>query len=73
MQFLNNSNEHSFFIKPTDSVEIIKTINGLISNKATGPYSIPDEIIDQIKINIAEPLSNIVNLSFVNAPYFDNL
>ena len=69
MQFLNNDNE----IIPTDPVEIIETINGLNSNKAIGPYSISDKIIDLVKINISEPLSNIVYLLFVNALYFDNL
>ena len=54
MQYLNNSYEHTFFITPTFPEETIKTINDLESNKATGPYSIPTEIIDLIKINIAE-------------------
>ena len=73
MKYLSNINDDNFFIIPTHPVEIIETINDLNSNKSTGPNSIPNEIIDLIKINIADPLSKIVNLSFVNALYFDNL
>ena len=73
MQYLNNSNGHNFFITPTFPEEIIETIFYLKSNKATGPYSIPTEIIDLIKINIAEPLTKLINVSFANALYFGNL
>ena len=49
-------------------------MNSLDSNKATGPHSIPlTPILHLIKLNIAEPLSDIVNLSFENGIYFDRL
>ena len=73
MKYLNNSNENIFFITPTFPEEVIETINDLKSNKATGPYIIPTEIIDLIKINIAEPLTKLINVSFANALYFENL
>ena len=66
-------NEINFFIKPTNPIEIINIINNLHSNKATGPYSIPNEILHLIKLNIAEPLSKLINLSFEKAFYFGNM
>ena len=68
MQYLNNSNEHNFFVTPTFPEEILETIN-----EVTGPYRIPTEIIDLIIINIAEPLTSLINVSFANALYFENL
>ena len=73
MQYLNNSDEYNFFITSTFPKEIIGTINDLKSNKATGPYSIPTEILDLIKINIVEPLTKLINVSSANALYFENL
>ena len=45
----------TFFIKPTNPTEIINIINNLDSNKATGSYIIPNDILHLIKLNIAEP------------------
>ena len=52
---------------------MIRIINHLDANKASGPYSIDYEILHLIKLIIAEPLSRIINLSFEKAKYFDNL
>ena len=52
---------------------MIRTINNLNSNKATGPSSIDYKILHLIKLNIAESLSRLINLSFENAIYFQNL
>ena len=65
--YLTNANKHNFFVKPTNPIEII--INNLDSNKATGPYGIINEILYLIKLNIAEPLSILINLSFEKAFY----
>ena len=72
-KYLPNMNEYNFFITPTDSIEVIDIINDLKSNKATGPNSIPNEILHFIKLIIAGPLSKLINLSFEKAIYFDNL
>ena len=71
--FLTDENEHSFFLIPTDPVEVLEIIGDINSNKVTGPFSIPNKILDLIKINIAEPLSKLINLSFATSCYFDNL
>ena len=60
-------------MNPTDKNKIIIIINNLNLNKLTGPHSIPGDILNIIKLNIAEPSSEIVNLSFVNGTYIENL
>ena len=72
-KYLENSNEHNFFIKPTNKHELIIIINKIITNKASGPHSVPNDILHLIKQNITEPLAEIINLSFVNGTYFNNL
>ena len=48
-EYLTYVNEHNFFIKPTNPIEIIA-------------YSITNEILHLIKLNTAEPLSSPLNL-----------
>ena len=71
--FLINSNPNNFFIKPTNVVEVINNINDLSSNKALGPNSIPTDIFHLIKLSVAQPLVNIINLSFEKGIYIDDL
>ena len=71
--YLKQPNDHNFFINPTDEVEIINIIDNLCTNKATGPHSIPTDILQIIKFNIVTPLSEIINLSFSTGIYPDNL
>ena len=72
-KYLTNSNDHNFFIAPTNITEIINIIDNLDVNKASGPHSIPIEILHTIKFTIADPLANIINLSFEKGIYFDNM
>ena len=71
--YLHNISEQTFFIWPTDKYEIIDTINCNITNKASGPNSIPNSILHLIKDFIAEPLADIINLSFSTGVYIDKL
>ena len=71
--YLKNRNDNSFFITPTDKTEIIDIINSFIISKASGPHSIPTDILHLIKLFIADPLSQIINLSFDKGIYIDNL
>ena len=71
--YLRNSNPNNFFINPTDKNEIINIINNISTNKATGPYSIPTDILHIIKFCVAEPLANIINLSFEKGSFIENL
>ena len=72
-KYLNNSNPYTIFIEPTDKDEIINIINDLNISKAYGPHSIPTDIFHQIKLIVVEPLTQIINLSFVTGEYVDNL
>ena len=71
--YLKDPNENSFFIIPTNPLEVINQINGLNSNKAEGPSSIPTEILQLITPTIANPLTEIINLSFNTGIYIENL
>ena len=64
---------HTFFINPTGKIEVINIINNLSINKATGPHSIPTDILHLIKFSVAQPLADITNLSFEKGIYMDNL
>ena len=61
------------FNNPIDEYEIVNIINNLCTNTALGPHSVPTDILNQIKLNIADPLAEIVNLSCENGIYIDNL
>ena len=73
MPHLRNQNEYSIFIIPTDKYEVINLIHKLSHKKATGLRSVPTKILHLIKLNIADPLSDIINLSFNTGTYIENL
>ena len=58
---------------PANVTQVINTINDLNSNKSLGPYSTPTDIFHLIKLNVAEPLTEIINLSFEEGVYIDQL
>jgi len=62
--YLINPCEQSFFLEPVDSDEIIFIINSIDNSKASGPHSIPTDILKLIKCNISVPLKEIINMSF---------
>ncbi|MCH2405870.1 MAG: reverse transcriptase family protein, partial [Nitrosopumilus sp.] len=71
--YLQERSDHSFFIQPTDKFEIFNIINSNIGNKSCGPNSIPYHILHLIKFNIAQPLADIINLSFSTGKYIEKL
>ena len=54
----------TFFLSPTTVEKIEDVIKTSNLNKATGPNSIPVIIFREIKKEISEPLSILINLSF---------
>ena len=58
---------------PTNEKEITDIISQLKTNKGTGPNSIPTRILHLIKLEIAKPLTNIINLSFSTGIHPDKL
>ena len=71
--YLKDRNSSSFFINPTNKFEVINIINNIDINKANGPHSIPTDILHLIKLNVAQPLADIINLSFEKGVYIDIL
>ena len=71
--YLQNSNQHSFFVKPTNQIEVCNQIIALATNKAEGPTSIPTDILKLIMPSISQPLTDIINLSFTLGIYIDDL
>ena len=53
----------------TDENEFISCISSLNSSKSSGPHSIPIKILQLIKKDIAQPLSQIINLSFLTGQF----
>ncbi len=72
-KFLLNPNPSSFFINPTDEKEIISIILGFNTKKATGPNSLPIEILLLLANDIATPLKMIINLSLQTGIYIEKL
>ena len=69
--YLPMAPKQSMFCTPITTFEIEKIISSLKSNKSPGPDNIGPKIIKAIGELIAEPLSFIYNMSFVNGtvPY----
>ena len=72
-KYLQPKMEKTFFARPTNKFEVINMINENIKNKATGPNSIPNSILCSVQYLIAEPLTEIINLSFSTGIYIDKL
>ena len=61
--FIYSSN-NSLFLSPTVSMEVEKIIDGLDMKKATGPNSIPNNILKSFKLFFSVWLSRLINLCF---------
>ena len=62
--YLTNENPGSFFLSPTDKEEIKFILSSLDINKSTGPYRIPSKVLNMLKNDISEQLTDLFNLSF---------
>ena len=72
-KYLTTPLGHNFLFKAVDENEISIIIDSLENSKATGPHSIPTEILKIIKLNIVYPLKEIINISFATGVYPDKL
>ena len=68
-----NSLPETFVIFECDQKEVENILNTFSSRKATGPNSIPSDILHLLKKDISYPLSNIFNLSLSTGAYPDIL
>ena len=72
-RYLKTPLTYNFFFSSVTANEIVLIIHALENSKATGPHSIPTEILKLIKANICHPLKEIINLSFATGIYPDSL
>ena len=56
-------NQNYLALYLTDADEVINIISKFKIGKACGPGSIPEEILQLIKLEIASPISKLINLS----------
>ena len=73
MDFMSKRLSRSVFLYPVTSQEIVAEINHLDSTKATGPFSIPIDILKLIKDIISKPLEIVFNSSLSNGIVPDKL
>lgn len=62
--FLGPQQPNSFYLFPVTSTEIEDIISTLTSSKATGPFSIPTNLLKMLKSYLSIPLKIIFNISF---------
>ena len=62
--FLKHRNPNSLFLSPTTPEEVAKIIGSFSESKSSGPHSIPVRILKLINLEIATPISNLINRSF---------
>ena len=65
--------KNSFAFDPVDEIEILSIISQIKKNKASGPNSIPTEILHLIKELICKPLCTLINMSFSTGTHPDIL
>ena len=63
-EWLKNSNENSIFLRPTSPNEIKSILQSFKKNKASGPNSIPQRILNVIVDELSLIFSDLINLSF---------
>ena len=73
IDFMGNPCRKSFFINPTSINEVMKIIGSIDHSKATGPYSIPKQVLSSIPLEISTILVEIFNLSFQTGKFISVL
>ena len=63
--YMRNPNQKSIFLGPCDQQEISNILMALKSSKASGPNSIPSNILIEFSDYLIEPLTAIINSSLV--------
>ena len=72
-KYLDDRNDNTMVFFPTETNEVSKLISLINEDKASGPHSIPSNIMKYINPIISSPLTKIINLSFKTGIYLDNL
>ena len=67
--YLQNRNEHSMFLQPTDSDEVLRTINACRNKMSTDCEELSMYMIKNIVKEVVDPFTHICNLSFINGNF----
>ena len=67
--YLTDPFEKSFFISPTDYLEVTDIIMNLNSNKSHGPNGIPTKILQLMVHELSPVIANLFNLSFLQGKF----
>ena len=71
--YLKRSVQSSLFFKPFHEKEIIKAISILDAKKASGPFNIPNRILQLIPKEISKILSKLFNISISTGKFISHL
>ena len=71
--YLGKRNDNTMFIFQSDPTEVTHILSSINVNKAVGPHSIPSDIMKLLNLIIADPISKIINLSFMTGIYLESL
>ena len=62
--FLKSRNRNSIFLSPTNPDEVLRVVDYFSETKSADPRSIPVRILKLLKLDIASPISTLINRSF---------
>ena len=61
-KYLTNPIDANFLFRSADTEEILRVIFSFQNSKASGPNSIPTEILKMLSFNLCHPLKEIINI-----------
>jgi len=73
LDYLTPPNPDTFQLKPTNPIEILNLLQDLENTSSQGPDNLPSAFIKSIAVFIAHPLSEIINHSYQQAIFPDEL
>ena len=69
MSYLNSPINHTFELTPCSELEILEIISSFGINKASGPNSIPSNLMKEFNAYLVEPLKLIINKSLTEGTF----
>ena len=67
--YLNEQNANNLALNPCTTEEITTIISKFGSGKASGPYSIPTNLLKEFSLQFSEPLKIIINKSLLGGTF----
>ena len=69
MSYLNSPINHTFELSPCSELEILEIISSFGNNKASGPNSIPTNLLKEFSAYFVEPLKLIIDKSLIEGTF----